>query len=236
MRRLGLPALALVLAALAVPGAARAADPEPVLTLSANRPVYVAGQTATFTSHVEAMNLNWYLQVRFPGSAEWKTPCFNLNVNTDTFHCEIGMYYNLAVRVVLSDAHGTEDTADDTVVKMVNLGVGTRASIGTAYYGYFVKSGGYAVFGKGAHPKFATVSQPAFPGQRCLRHQVQRKYASGWRTVKTSACLVEKKQGRVDWTWTGKHPSKVKFRVRGTFAGDTVNRPNQATWLYFKFR
>ena len=126
--------------------------------------------------------------------------------------------------------------ADDTLEARITRNVPVRASIGTSPLGYYTRSGGYAVYSKGYSPKYRSATYPAFPGQRCLRHEVQRRYAAGWRTVFTSACRVEGKQGRVDWLWAGKHPSGVKFRLRAKFAGDAVNLANVSTWNYLRFR
>ena len=51
----------------------------------------------------------------------------------------------------------------------------------------------------------------------------------------TSACRAET-SGHVDWKWLGRHPSKVKFRVRASFAGDAWNKPGRGAWRYFRFR
>lgn len=218
------------------PVAASATDPTPSVTLTSNRSVYVAGQTATFTSKVVATNLDYVVDVQYPGSATWHVLCASYNVNSDIFTCDLGLYYNVKVRARLIDDKGTADTSDDVTEATANDTVPVRASIGTTYGGYIVKSGHYAVYGRGTSPTFVTSSQPAFPGHRCLRHQVQRKYARSWRTVKTSACQLEGSQGDVTWRWAGRHASGVGFRVRATFAGDPVNLPNAAAWVYFRFR
>lgn len=228
-RRFLVVLLTLVVALLGLP-ATSSAEGEPTLMLRSDKSVYLYGQTTTFTVDVDAMNLDYHLAVRYPGSSEWKIIDFAANVNQDRFTPKLGAYYNAVVRAQLTDPE-----ADDAVRAERTISVPVRATVATYPNGYYTRSGGYAVMSKYS-AKFRSVSAPAFPGQRCLRHQVQRKYASGWRTVKTSACILQGKQGRVDWKWGGKHPSKVKYRVRGTFAGDQVNRPNQARWLYFRFR
>ncbi|MCW2752648.1 MAG: hypothetical protein JWQ32_59 [Marmoricola sp.] len=237
-RRFRILVLLLAAGALAVPATpAVATDPPPSVTLTSNHTVYIGGQTATFTSKVVASNLDYVLQVQFPGSAAWKDVCASQNVNTDTFTCDLAMYYNVHMRAQLIDDHGTpNEPSDDTVKATATESVPVRASMETSYGTYIVKSGRYAVYGAGTSPSFVTQSGPAFPGKRCLRHQVQRRYASGWRTVKTSVCKVEGSQGQVYWTWGGRHPSRVNFRVRGTFAGDVVNASAHSAWIYFTFR
>ncbi len=235
-RRARLLLATVLLAAVSSLPVAASADPPPSVTLSSDKAIYVASDTATFTSHVTAMNLDWVVAAQFPGSATWKVLCFSQNVNTDTFKCTIGVYYNLTVRAQLIDDHGTKDTSDDTVEATATLNVPVRAQMGTQAFGYHGTSGRYSVYPRGSSPKFRSATLPALPGKRCLRHEVQRRYSSGWRTVKTSACLTEQTQGRVDWTWKHSHPSGVNFRVRATFAGDAINRSNSSAWLYFKFR
>jgi hypothetical protein len=233
--------LSLLAAALALPVLpASAADPGPTVTLTASKSVYVAGQTIRLTSSVVASNLTFLAQVRYVGSSEWSKIDFARNVNTATFSIKLGTTYypyNMTVRALLIDEHGTfDDSSDDTVVKSVSRSIGVKAGLSIAPVGYYIRSGGYAVYSKGSSPKFQSDSDPGFPGKRCLRHQVQRRYASGWRGVLTSACKVEAKLGRVSWQWAGKHASGVKFRVRPTFAGDAVNKANLGPWFYFRFR
>lgn len=239
-RRTQVLLLALIAGLFALPTLPAAAeDPAPItpsVTLTMNKSVYVASQTATFTSHVEAMNLDWAIEIQYPGSTEWKVLCFAINVNVDDFTCQLGLAYNMKVRASLFDRHGTEATADDTLEARVNRTVPVKVRIGTTPLGYYTKSGAYAVFPRGYSPTYRASTYPAFPGQRCLRHVVQRRYASGWKTIFTSACRVQGKQGRVDWKWAGRHASAVNFRVRATFGGDAVNLANVSTWNYLRFR
>lgn len=229
--------LALLASLLAFPGtAASAEDPPAAVTLTADKAVYVASQTARLTSRITATNLHWVVSVQFPGSSEWKQLCLRLNVNTSVADCKLGVYYNAKVRALLIDGNGTDDTSDDTIEAMATRNLAVKPQIGTSPLGYYTKSGGYAVFPKGYSPKYRAATYPGFEGKRCLRHEVQRYYASGWRTVFTSACRVQGKQGRVDWVWAGKHPSGVKFRLRAKFAGDAVNVAANSTWNYLRFR
>lgn len=227
------------LALTGVTGPARAADepPTPALSMTADRSVYVAGQTANLTNRITAQNLDWVVAVRIAGTSEWKPVCFIQNVQTSTEQCALaGLVYNLTAVAQLIDRHGTDDTADDTVEAQVVRTIPVKAKIGTTPLGYYNQSGGYQVYPRGASPKFRTATYPYFPGKRCVRHVVQRHYASGWRTILTSACKLQDSKGRVDWQWAGKHASGVKFRLRATFAGDTVNRANVTSWQYLRFR
>ncbi|MET3962663.1 hypothetical protein ABIE44_002597 [Marmoricola sp. OAE513] len=234
-RRFRVLVLVLAAALLSLP-AVPAGAASPVLTLSMDRSVYTASQTATFRSHVEAMNLTYVLQIQYPGSSEWKTLCSSVNVNTADFKCQLGLQYNMKVRALLLDTKGTpDDTSDDTVEALVARAVPVRSSVGTVPSGFYSRSGKYRVMGRSA-AKFVSQSSPAFPGQRCIRHQVQRKKASGWRTVKTGKCVVQGKQGLVRWTWKGRHPTGVKYRVRASVAEDQVNKAGVGRWVYVRFR
>lgn len=204
--------------------------------MTADRSVYVAAQTARLTSKITATNLHWEISVQFPGSTEWKQLCVRLNANSSVAQCSIGLYYNTVARARLIDGQGTEDTADDTVEATAIRNLPVKPQIGTSPLGSYTKSGKYAVYAKGSSPRYRAATYPGFEGKRCLRHEVQRYYASGWKRVFTSACRVQGKQGRVDWRWAGKHPSRVKFRLRATFAGDAVNVASNSTWKYLRFR
>ena len=127
-----------LLAALVVVPAVPASAATPVLTLTANKSSYTASETATFRSHVEAMNLDYYVQIQYPGSTEWKVLCFAINVNTQDFKCELGLLYNMKVRALLIDSHGTQDdTSDDTVEAVVNQTIPVRARLGTTPNGFY---------------------------------------------------------------------------------------------------
>jgi hypothetical protein len=229
--------LSLLAATLALPALpASAEDPAPAVTLTPDKTVYVAGQTARLTSKITAHNLDWQVSVQFPGSTDWRQLCASYDVNDSVRTCTLGLTYNVKVRALLIDDKGTSSTSDDTLEALTTRSIGVKASLATSPMGYYTKSGSYAVYSKGYSPKFRSASYPGFPGKRCLRHQVQRRYASGWKTVSTSACKVEGKQGRVDWQWAGRHASGVKFRVRVTFAGDSVNKANVGRAFYFRFR
>ncbi len=231
-------ATALLAAVSSLPVAA-SADPQPSVTLTADKAIYVAGGNAKLTSTYVAMNLAFEMDVQYPGSTQWHylRASYPVNTGDQPITCDLGVYYNVTVRAELIDTHGTpKDPSDDTVVATATKTVPVRAAIGTQAFGYHGTSGRYSVYPRGNSPKFRSATVPALPGKRCLRHEVQRRYSSGWRTVKTSACLIEQTQGRVDWTWTHKHPSGVNFRVRATFAGDAINHANNSAWLYFKFR
>lgn len=227
--------LSVVVALLGLPAVPSYAEDPPSITLTADRAVYTYGQSARFSAVVHAMNLDYYFQVQYAGQTQWRQVNYRGNVNDDVVESTLSAYVNMKVRALLVDNKGTSDPADDTVSVEVARSVPVRARISTAPSGYYTKSGSYALMSKYA-AKFRSQSAPAYPGKRCLRHQVQRKYASGWKLVKTSACIVEGKQGVVDWKWTGTHPSRVNFRVRATFAGDTFNRANAGAWVYFRFR
>ncbi len=137
------------------------------------------------------------------------------------------IYPPIHVRV---DAYaGDATTREDTVTIRVRSRVDTVPRGGVLGY-----SGSYAVYPRGSSPRYRATDVPGRPG-RCLRHVVQRRYAVGWRTTFTSACRIEQ-AGKVDWTWLGKHPSGVNFRVRATFAGDSWNLANRSAWRYLRFR
>jgi hypothetical protein len=228
--------LALLAGFFALPAASASATDPASVTLTMNKSVYVAGDSAEFTSTITATNLDWVVSVQFPGSTDWKPLCVQYNVNDSVQHCTLGVYYNAKVKAVLVDDKGTATTTDDTVEAAANLSVPVRAAMGILPLDYFTKSGNYAVESNGSSPSFRGASYPAFPGKRCLRHVVQRRYSSGWKRVLTSACMIEQKQGQVVWRWSGRHPSRVNFRVRSTFAGDSVNQAANSSWLYFRFR
>ena len=231
-RRVQLLVLALAAAFLVSPVGSASADPAPNIVMTTNKSVYVAADTATLTFHTTATNLNFDAVAQFPGSPTLhQFQCFAQNVNNDTFTCDLGLAYNVQIQAELTDPSN-----NNAVVASLTRNIPVRAEMATQGFGYHATSGRYALYARGSSPTFRSATYPALPGKRCLRHVVQRHYSSGWKNVTTTACKVEAKQGRVDWTWAHKHPSRVDFRVRATFAGDSLNQPNTSAWLYFRFK
>ena len=106
---------------------------------------------------------------------------------------------------------------------------------GRAIGGYYQRSGSYALFARGSEPVFRSATTPAHAG-RCIRHEVWRQYASGWKPILLSSCKLENAQGGVSWRWVGTHGSGVNFRVRAKFLGDRLNHPNAGKFIYFRFK
>lgn len=221
---------------LATPTVSASADTPPSVTLTADKAVYVAGQSAELTSDVVGTNLDWVVDFQYAGTTGWHSLCVQFNTEQGAHHCELALAYNVTVRARLIDDKGTKDTSDDVVEASATHVIPVKAAMDITPIGYYQKSGHYAVESRGSSPSFRSASYPAFPGKRCLRHVVQRQYASGWKDVFTSACRIEQKQGQVYWRWLGKHASGVRFRVHATLAGDTVNQPSASPWFYFRFR
>ena len=228
-RRTRLVVLALVAALLAIPvmvSSASAADPTTV-SITKDRSYYVAGQSAQLTVVTSGTGSGKALRVTV-SYANGATRTVSSGATDDTFTFEFGMYINSTIRADVLDG--------DTVVATDEVTMPVRAKLGTRAFGYHQKYGSYLLYPRGSSPSFRSAIEPVVKGSRCLRHVVQRRYASGWKNVFTSACRVQDSKGRVDWTWRGKHASGVRFRVRATFAGDSLNRANAGNRIYFKFR
>jgi len=230
-RLLGILLLALVAALIALPGApASAAGPSVAIT--ADKAGYTAGKSARLSIRTRGLPPEASIEV-VATLATGKS--YDLlgrsDAKNETRTVEAALAYNVKVRVNVYDTStGGSPTATDAVAIKV------RARLVTQSHGGGSVSGGYVYYARGTSPSFRSTDYPSYVGHRCLRHQVQRYRDNAWRTVFTSSCKTEAAKGRVDWTWTGKHASKVKFRLRATFAGDTRNRPANAPWLYLRFR
>jgi len=235
MRRLSVLLLALVavLASAVVALTPAQATGEPSVSLTKDKPYYTAGQreTLTVTSSNAGSGKAVVLTLVFPNSTE-KGLCASdvSDPVSDTQSCGVVGYVNHQVRADLYD------TASKTIIASTTISVAEIASLSTtAKSGFLGYSGSYAVYAKGAKPVFRSYDSTGKVATRCLRHEVQRRYSAGWKPVFTSACRAET-SSHVDWKWLGKHPSKVKFRVRATFAGDAWNKPGHGAWRYFRFR
>lgn len=228
MKRLGAALVAVACVVFtAVP--ASAGDPAPAVTIAKDKAIYVSGQTEHLTVKVTGAGegKDLVLTARFPNGTQKVVAA--TGAYDDTFHFSFGVYVNHVVRADVLDGDTVVATASVSVPQYARITTGPRGG----YLGY---AGSYAVFPKGAKPVFRSRDATGKVAKRCLRHEVQRRYASGWKKVFTSACRAESTNSIVDWKWLGKHPSKVRFRARGVFAGDAWNRAQASSWQYFKLR
>ncbi|RNL62587.1 hypothetical protein EFK50_12555 [Nocardioides marmoriginsengisoli] len=212
---------------------ASAEDPPPSVTMTKDRAYYVSGQTEKITvvaSGIEGGNPEALRITLLLPNGTSKVLEESSIVNEVPSRFSYAPYVNHVLRADLVDTTTDEllDSAQLTVVQLANLSTDPKGG----FLGY---SGAYAVFPKRSRPVFRSRDLTGKVAPRCLRHQVQRRYASGWKPVFTSACRAEQRSV-VDWKWLGKHPSGVRFRVRATFAGDKWNRGNRAAWQYFRLR
>ncbi|MFL6062170.1 MAG: hypothetical protein ACJ72E_13125 [Marmoricola sp.] len=232
MRRLSVLLLALLTAfagAALTAGSAHAVV-DPGITVTKDKPYYVAGQreiiTGTITNAGSGSSV--VVSVVLPDHAT-KNICISNVSDNDTYECGLTAYVN-------HEVHADLYNVSKSIVASATISVSEIASVTTvAHSGSLGFSGSYAVYAKGSSPAFRSYDSTGKVAPRCLRHEVQRRYASGWRRVFTSACRAEV-NAHTDWRWLHKHTSKVKFRVRATFAGDAWNKPGHAAWLYFRFR
>lgn len=208
-------------------GSTAAAADGPAVSIASDRVTYVAGQTAALRFTVTGAGSGTRLRIVLVGSTGKSVVLHDTNVFDGTLKKSVAMYINNRVYAYLGDA----------VEPSASRGFPVKAAVGTrprgGYLGY---SGSYAVFPRGTSPVFRSTTFPKRPNVRCLTHEVQKFAAAGWTTVLRGSCRTQNSDGNVDWKWAGTHGSKVKFRVRATFAGDSWNQPAVAPWSYFYFK
>lgn len=227
--RLLVLALAAVLSTSVLPTsvlAAFATDPAPSVEVHANKTVYVTGQTAVLSFKISNAGQNTHLKV-VAVYANGASKVYNdTDVYSDSVPDEqVYMYFDTRIDVYVAGS-----TTPDATLKLP-----VQAAVGSAIGSYYTRSGSYAVFPKGYQPAFRSATVPAHAG-RCLRHEVWRQYASGWKPILLSSCKAEDSQGSVTWTWVGTHGSGVNFRVRAKFLGDRLNHANAGRFIYFRFK
>jgi hypothetical protein len=200
-----------------------AADPS--VEVHSDRTTYVAGQTAVLSFTIADAGQNTHLKVVATYANGAVKTLNDTNVYTDQVPNEDAyMYFDTRI-----DAYVAGSTApNDTLILPV------QAAIGSTIGGYYQRSGSYAIFAKGTEPVFRSATKPAHAG-RCIKHEVWRQYASGWKPILLSSCKQENTQGSVTWRWLGTHGSGVNFRVRAKFLGDRLNHPNAGKFIYFRF-
>lgn len=198
----------------------------PSVRVHTNKTVYVAGQTAVLSFTISNAGQNTHLKVVATYANGVKKTLNDTDVYTDSVPDEqVYMYYDTRIDVYV--AGSTQPNA--------TLHLPVQAAIGSAIGGYYQRSGSYALFPKGSEPVFRSATTPPHAG-RCIRHEVWRQYASGWKPVLLSGCKLENAQGAVTWRWTGTHGSGVNFRVRAKFLGDRLNHANAGKFIYFRLK
>jgi hypothetical protein len=204
---------------------ATAADPPPSLDARSDKTTYVAGQTANIAVAVSNSGPSTHLRVVATFANGTTKVLDDTDVYSGTKRYAVYMYFDTRIDAYVAGATEPDDT----------LKLPVQAAIGSAIGGYYQRSGAYAVFAKGTEPVFRSATTPAHAG-RCIKHEVWRHYASGWKPILLSACKLENTQGAVTWRWVGTHGSGVNFRVRAKFPGDRLNHPNAGKFIYFRFK
>ncbi|MCW2787136.1 MAG: hypothetical protein JWP74_3653 [Marmoricola sp.] len=234
-RRLQFLVLAFAAASVVIPTVppllnAAVADPTPTVAITTDHASYVAGKVEQVTVVVAGAGSGKELRITaaFP-NATTKVLAESDSVDDEgTFHFSYTVYVNHTLTADILDGTNVVATAHVTVAESAGLNTDVKGG----YLGY---SGAYAVFPKGSRPSFRSGDLTWRVANRCLRHEVQRLTSSGWVHAFTSPCRKEQK-GVVVWKWLGKHPEKVRFRVRADFAGDVWNHAGHSPWQHFKIK
>ena len=197
----------------------------PSLDARSDKTTYVAGQTANVAVTVSNAGASTHLKVVAKFANGTSRTLDDTDVYSGTKHYAVYMYVDTKIYAYVAGSAQPNDT----------LVLPVQAAVGSAIGGYYQRSGSYALFARGTEPVFRSATTPAHEG-RCLRHEVWRQYASGWKPILLSACKLENAQGTVTWRWVGAHGSGVNFRVRAKFLGDRLNHPNAGRFIYFRFK
>ena len=120
--------------------------------------------------------------------------------------------------------------ASSSVPVLTRIGLTT-----TAKYWYDTVRG-YKIYHPRRNPSFVVAARPKNGFGGCVHMRLQRRYASGWRTMFRTECLPLSSVGReAYWTLTGRQATNTPYRVRPTSSGYPVNAPGNGAWVYFKF-
>lgn len=193
------------------------------LVLRTDRDSYVGGQTA----HV-------FVDTAVPGAqvtlkvAETGRPArtiFSGAVPASGRIVDITLLHS-SVFTVITPATATHAGQTRTVLASARLGLRTRLLGGIA-------RGAWRLYPASADPAMVTIVTP--DRAVCLRFQVQRRVATGWRTVSTSTCrrVIDR---RARFVLTGRQRPAVGYRIRPMFSGDAWNASTTGAWTYLRFR
>jgi hypothetical protein len=200
--------------------------PQPSLTLATDRKVYEHGQTSQLDVDL-ATDSSRTVQVYAQEVGRARTMIYSGDVPASGLTLQYPMTRNTTFT-----ANVPEDGR--ALAASASLDRSTKAGLSTTALGSYRSSGSYKLYRPSADPRFAATMSPA-RDSACLTFQVQRHYASDWRTVKTSSCVPVADKSTATWKLTGTQATKTGYRVRPSFAGDDTNVAKTGAWVYFKF-
>jgi hypothetical protein len=109
-----------------------------------------------------------------------------------------------------------------------------RAKISQVLDREYGTSGKYRLYRRTVDPLLLTRVLPARPGS-CYGLQLQAYVSGAWRTTSTQSCFHLNEESIGGAELLGTHTTGVKWRMRSSFAGDSLNAAATGSWQYLRF-
>jgi hypothetical protein len=200
---------------------------QPTVTLQTDRSTYDAGTTAAL--HVDLTDSS-SRQVTVVATRDGASPVtiFSGAVPDGglTLHPSVMANETFTATTPADDTHSA---AQATVPVMARLLLQTLARNPLTWHG------DTAVYPTGRSPLFGSHLLAPRRTDLELRFIVQRRTASGWHTIATSAPSPLSPTRWSGWRFTGPHRTSVGYRARTEFPGDSSNVASHSPWVHFRF-
>ncbi|MEV4708850.1 hypothetical protein [Actinoplanes sp. NPDC049316] len=118
--------------------------------------------------------------------------------------------------------------------RTVSTSATARAQISEVMDRHYGSSGKYKLYHRTVDPLLLTRILPARP-YGCYGFQGQAYVSGAWRTVSKNSCFTLNGDSIGGVELVGSHTAGVRWRLRSTFAGDTMNAAATGSWQYLKF-
>jgi len=118
--------------------------------------------------------------------------------------------------------------------RTVSTSATARAQITQVLDREYGTSGKYRLYRRTVDPLLLTRILPARP-YGCYRFQAQAYVSGAWRTVGTESCFNLNGDSIGGVELRGSHTTGMRWRMRASFAGDSLNAAATGSWQYLKF-
>jgi hypothetical protein len=194
------------------------------VTITADKAVYQAGDTATFHIEGDTGGRNVLVQASWSLTGE-------------------GLFYgvlppggvDVTQKVPGNETIGVAAEGDHTHAgASASLNVSVAASLTSRALHPRRWSGATAVYASTGHPVIRTAIAPT-SSNRCLQLEVQRRISAAWVADRTTPCLDYVRPGVTRWTFA--HPKRgATYRVRAAYTGDALHIASRGSWIRLRLQ
>ena len=196
----------------------------PQLTVTRSAPAYAYNATATITAKLGTTHDSRTVCV-------YATPANGTKIKVKCGSGTVTATYRITRRTTFSAAFAGDQWY---LPRTVGTSATARAQISHVLDREHGTSGKYKLYRRSVDPLLLTRILPARPGS-CYRFQGQAYVSGAWRTVLTEPCFTLNGDSIGGVELIGSHTTGMRWRLRATFAGDSLNAAATGSWQYLKF-